>query len=143
MASSKRRNFKTIFTIVIVGLLAITITVGFISNWINTNNRLSIIKEPGDIQKVEVKVVSDAGIKSSLITDSSKLDMINTALKQAQEIKGRTARVSEIWSDLLIYKNNKKVNLRIQHSIYNGWVIIIGNKTFNSNYMFRLVEAYK
>ena len=92
--------------------------------------------------KVEMKVVSETGVNYVVLTNSAQLDSINNAFITAEEKEIQQGGAFETWADVNIYKNNKKINLFIQHSIYNGWMIDVGNKTLTSDYLFDLVRRY-
>jgi hypothetical protein len=122
-------------------VIAVTVFV-LVSNSANTNNQLAILKAKQPITKVEMKIGSDSPVTYVTILDGRQLDSINLAFQNAQEKDIQKGGAFETWADVTIYKSNKKVNLFIQHSIYNGWMIEIASKTLTSDYLFALVRRY-
>jgi hypothetical protein len=121
--------------------IAVTVFV-IVSNSAKTNNQLAILKAKQPITKVEMKIGSDSAVTYVTILDGRQLDSINLAFQNAEEKDIQKGGAFETWADVTIYKSNKKVNLFIQHSIYNGWMIEIGSKTLTSDYLFALVRRY-
>lgn len=89
-----------------------------------------------------MKVVSDAGVNNIMLTDRSQLDSIDNAFKTAKARKIQKGGLFETWAEVNVYKGRKKINLFIQHSIYNGWMIEVGDESLTSEYLFALVERY-
>ena len=112
-----------------------------VSDSVYTNNELSVLKAKQPITKVEIKIGSDSPVTYITILDSRLLDSINVAFQNAQEKDIKNGGAFETWADMTIYKSNKKVNVFIQHSIYNGWMIDVG-KTLTSDYLFSLIKRY-
>jgi hypothetical protein len=127
--------------ILLFTVIAVTVFV-LVSNSANTNNQLAILKAKQPITKVEMKIGSDSPVTYVTILDGRQLDSINLAFQNAQEKDIQKGGAFETWADVTIYKSNKKVNLFIQHSIYNGWMIEIASKTLTSDYLFALVRRY-
>jgi hypothetical protein len=144
-AKASRSNIKErlwlwrpILFFTVTGLIIFVI----VSNSVYTDNQLNIVKAKQSITKVEMKIGSDAPVTYVTILDPRQLDSINLAFQNAQEKDIQKGGVFETWADVNIYKSNKKVNLFIQHSIYNGWMIEVGSKTLTSDYLFALVRRY-
>lgn len=110
---------------------------------VGTTNTLNTIREEGVISKMTLKITSLAGLKHVIITNKNKLDSINTALKEAKEIYVQQGGAFEISSDISVFKNGKHANFFVEFSKYNGWMIVVENRTFSSNYIFNLIKQYK
>ena len=123
-------------------LLAIVLVIGYMQDYIYTNNSLKILKAQGNIIKIEMKISSSLGLKTIVITEAKKLDNINTAIREIQEINPSKGGSFKIAADVYVYKNEKKINFKVHFSEYNGWMIEIGYKTFRSDYIFHLIETY-
>ena len=89
-----------------------------------------------------MKVVSLKGEHDVVIIDRRQLDSVDNAFRQAKEIDAQQGGAFETWADVNVYKGAHKINLFVQHSIYNGWMIEVGNKTLSSQYLFELVSRY-
>ena len=113
-----------------------------VSPSVYANKQLSILRAKQPITKVEMKLVSEAGVNNIVLTNATQLDSISNAFKKVQEKELHNGGAFETWAEVNIYKGNKKVNLFIQHSVYNGWMIVIGSKTLTSDYLFALVRRY-
>jgi hypothetical protein len=109
---------------------------------VGTTNTLNTIKEEGVISKMTLKISSSAGLKYILITNAKKLDTINTVLKETKEIYVQQGGSFEISSDISVFKNGKQANFFVEFSKYNGWMIVIENRTFSSDYIFNLIKQY-
>jgi len=101
-----------------------------------------ILQEKAPITKVEMKLVSKAGVKNSVITNKAQLDSIDNAFKNAKEINVQKGGAFDIWAEIKLYKGDNKIDFFIEHSPYNGWMIEINNKTLSSDYLFELVKRY-
>ena len=89
-----------------------------------------------------MKVVSQKGENIVTLTDKAQLDSINRAFQQAKDIDAQRGGAFETWANISVYKGTSKINLSIQHSAYNGWMIEVGNKILSSQYLFELVSRY-
>jgi hypothetical protein len=145
VAKTSRSTFKEklwvwrpILLFTVIGVIIFVL----VSNSVYTDNQLNILRAKQPITKVEMKIGSDSPVTYVTILDRSLLDSINLAFQNAQEKDIQKGGAFETWADVTIYKNNKKANLFIQHSIYNGWMIEVGNKTLTSDYLFALVRRY-
>jgi hypothetical protein len=94
------------------------------------------------IIKVEMEVVSDAGVNNFVLTDLSQLDSIDRAFKTLKEKDIVVGGMHDIRAEVKVYKGRNKINMLIQHSVYNGWKVEVGNKTLTSEYLFALVARY-
>jgi hypothetical protein len=114
----------------------------FITSWLYGSYEVGIVKGQGVISKVEMKVVSPAGVKQIVITDRTQLQQIDNAFKNAKEIDRQAGKIHTIWADINLEKGGKKVNVWISYNDSNGWVMDIHNNTFSSNFLFKLVQLY-
>ena len=133
---------KTKIIFITVFLLAIVLIVGYVQDYIYTHNSMKILKGQGTITKMEMEISSSIGLKRIVISDAKKLDSINMALRQLQEINASKGGAYKIAANVSVYKNGKKINFMVHLSEYNGWMIEIGNRTFGNDYIFHLIETY-
>jgi hypothetical protein len=124
------------FTVIVIIIFVV------VSNSVCTDNRLTVLRARQPIAKVEIKIGSDSPVTNVTILDRRILDSVNLAFQNAQEKDIQKGGAFETWAEVTIYKSNKKVNLFIQHSLYNGWMIEIAGKTLTSDYLFALVRRY-
>ena len=115
---------------------------GIVYQSVSTNKQLSILRSTQPITKVEMKVVSETGVNNIVLTNATQLDNISNAFKAALENEIPTGGLFETWAEVNVYKENGKVNLFIQHNVYNGWMIVVDSKTLTSDYLFALVRRY-
>jgi len=87
-----------------------------------------------------MKVASASGVNRLTLTNPQQLDSIRTALQEAKEVKVSLGGGFEIWSDITIYRNEKRIGFRVLNSKYHGWYLEIGGKTFSSAYIFDFVK---
>ena len=130
--------WRPILFFIVIGFIIFVI----VSDSVYTDNQLNILKAKQPITKVEMKIGSDSPVTYVTISDRRQLDSINLAFQNAQEKDIQNGGLFETWADVNVYKGNKKANLFIQHSIYNGWMIEVGSKTLTSDYLFALVRRY-
>jgi hypothetical protein len=134
----RKFRWRTILTVFIVAAIAFAI----VSNLIDDKNTIRSLRKSGEITKVEMKVVSEAGITNVTLTDRKQLDSIDKALQQAKDINAHRGGEFDPWADVTVYKNRKKIHLFIEHSPYNGWMIEVGGATLGNEYLFELVRRY-
>lgn len=138
--STKRKRFPwqpIVFTLIPAALLYMVV-----SNASYSKKQLNALHGREEISKAELKVVSQAGVNYITLSEAKQLDSINTALQQAKRIRVQTGGSAERWADLNIYKGGKEINAHVKYNPYNGWMIIIGNETLSSEYIFSLVNRY-
>jgi hypothetical protein len=114
----------------------------FFGFWLYGKYEVSIVKGQGVITRIEMKVVSETGVKNIVISDNTQLQRIDTAFKNAKEIDREVGKTRTIWADINLEKGGKKVDVWISYNDYNGWVMDIRNNTFSSDYLFQLVKLY-
>ena len=105
-------------------------------------NSLELIRSEEKITKVQMKISSSAGLKYFEMTNSTQLDSLTQALKEATEIKTHLGGAFEMWADATVYKGKTKTMLHVLFSKYNGWYIDIYNETLRCDYLFDLVKKY-
>ncbi|MGZ3854038.1 MAG: hypothetical protein ACXVBX_14685 [Flavisolibacter sp.] len=130
--------WRPILLFLVIGFVVYII----ISNSADTKRSLSILRSKEVITKVEVKIGSDSPAAYITLLDPAQLDSINHAFQLAQEKEIHIGGSYDIWAELNVYKGGQRVNLFVQHNAYNGWMIVVGNVTLTSDYLFRLVKWY-
>lgn len=112
----------------------------------NDKDDYNLLRSNGQITKAELTIFSAPGIQSKkLITlsDPKELDSLNIALtRQATPVKVEVAKENSVQAIINVYKNNEKTPVGILRSESTGWVLLMGNSTFKSDYIFRLVQRH-
>lgn len=107
---------------------------------------LKLLRSNGQIGKAELIIFSAPGIQSQKViplSDPKELDSLNMALtKEATPIKVTVAKENSVKAIIDVYKQNEKTPVGILKSESTGWVLLMGNETFKSDYIFRLVQRH-
>jgi len=125
--------------------LALSFTVLFSTVWlyyfIHSSIVINNLNQRSPISKIEMKVVSSCGVKEVVITDRALLDSINIALLNAKKIDAQVGGIFDTWANITIYKK-EKVDVFVEHSPYNGWMIEAGGNILGSEYIFNWIKSY-
>lgn len=105
-------------------------------------DQLSLLRSKKPITKVEIKIGSDSPTTFVTITDRLQLDSINAAFQTALEKDIPQGGAFKTLSRWTIYKRGEEMELSVNHSIYNGWMINAAGTSFTSEYLFSLVKRY-
>ena len=112
----------------------------------NEKDDYNLLRSNAQIEKAELVIFSAPGIpdkKVISISDRKELDSLNMAItKQASLIKVQVAKENSVYAIIDVYKQNKKVPVGILKSESTGWVLLMGNSTLKSDYIFRLVQRH-
>jgi hypothetical protein len=112
----------------------------------NEKDDYNLLRSNAKIEKAELVIFSAPGIpdkKSIPISDPKDLDSLNIAItKQATPTKVQVAKENSVYAIIDVYKQNKKVPVGILKAESTGWVLLLGNSTFKSDYIFRLVQKH-
>jgi len=133
-------------------IIAVLTTISFLAIIISYFNKRTdkddykLLRSNGQIVKAELTIFSAPGIKDKKLiplSDRKELDSLNMALtKQATPIKVTIAKENNVTAIINVYKNNEKTPVGILRSETTGWVLLMGNETCKSDYIFRLVQKY-
>jgi hypothetical protein len=133
-------------------ILAILTTCSFVFIIISYFNKrtdkddLKLLRSNGQIAKAELIIFSAPGIQNQKViplSDPKELDSLNMALtKEATPIKITVAKENSVKAIIDVYKQNEKTPVGILKSDSTGWVLLMGNSTFKSDYIFRLVQRH-
>ncbi len=126
--------------ILFLGLL-ITIIVGTIYDNISTNKIVTAVKNGDAIEKAIMDIRTSSGEKEVVITDSVELNSIDTSLQKIKEIDARRGGLFMIIADCHLKKRGTNIDFEILLSKYNGWMIVIGGKTFKSDFLFSFIQS--
>lgn len=138
MDAELKRMRNTAIAVFAVLLLAVVLIV---RNHLDEEETAYLLREKAGISKMEIRFTSPSGDKF-VISDRILLDSINRALMGIKEIDAQVGGIHDISVEINVFKKSKTINFWVQHSPYNGWMLIIGNRTFQSDYMFRLIKLY-
>jgi hypothetical protein len=130
--------WRPILLFIFIGFFIFSI--GF--NHCKTTDLMNELRANYPITKVEMNVISDAGENNFVLTDRAQLDSIDRAFKAAKEKDIQVGGGHDTRAEVNVYKGRNKINLFIQHSVYHGWMVEVGNKTLTSEYLFVLVARY-
>jgi len=125
----------------IFGVILIFIVTCIVRNRSDEDEMEYFLRQNTTISKVELAIYS-GGENKVIISDRSLLDTINASFRSMKEIHIQHGGISDTVAYMNIYKNVKRIDLRIIHSPYYGWAIFVGNRTFKSDYIFRLIKFY-
>lgn len=133
-------------------IIAVLTTLMFLAILISYFNRrsekddLNLLRSNGQITKAELTIFSAPGIQSKKLiplSDPKELDSLNRAItREATPIKVEIAKENSVTAIINVYKNNQKTPVGILRSESTGWVLLMGNSTFKSDYIFRLVQRH-
>ena len=133
-------------------IIAILTTFSFVFIIISYFNKrtdkddLKLLRSNGQIAKAELIIFSAPGIQNQKViplSDRKELDSLNMALtKEATPIKVTVAKENSVKAIIDVYKQNEKTPVGILKSESTGWVLLMGNETFKSDYIFRLVQRH-
>ncbi|MCS3796041.1 hypothetical protein [Niastella sp. OAS944] len=133
-------------------IIAVLTTLSFLAIIISYFNKRTdkddykLLRSNGQITKAELTIFSAPGIQEKKLiplSDRKELDSLNMALiKQATPIKVEIAKENSVTAIINVYKNNEKTPVGILRSETTGWVLLMGNETCKSDYIFRLVQRY-
>ena len=133
-------------------IIAILTTLMFLAVLISYFNKRSdkddynLLRSNEQIAKAELTIFTAPGMhekKLIPISDPKELDSLNMALvRQATPIKVEVAKENSITAIINVYKHNQNTPVGILHSESTGWVLLMGNSTFKSDYIFRLVQRH-
>lgn len=138
-------NKSSIIIAVLTTLMLLATLVSYF-NRRNDKDDYNLLRSNEQIAKAELTIFSAPGIQSKKlipISDRKELDSLNMALtRQATPIKVEVAKENSITAIINVYKHNQMIPVGILHSEATGWVLLMGNSTFKSDYIFRLVQRH-
>jgi hypothetical protein len=112
----------------------------------NEKDDYNLLRSNAQIEKAELVIFSAPGMpdkKVIPISDRKDLDSLNMAItSQATPIKVQVAKENSVYAIIDVYKQNKKAPVGILKAESTGWVLLLGNSTFKSDYIFRLVQRH-
>jgi len=134
---------------IIIAILTTLSLVLFMVSYFNKRSDkddYKLLRSNGQIVKAELTIFSAPGIQDKKLiplSDRKELDSLNMALtRQATPVKVEIAKENNVTAIINVYKNNEKTPVGILHSETTGWVLLMGNETCKSDYIFKLVQRY-
>jgi hypothetical protein len=127
--------------IVVLSCLLIVIVV-VIYNHFHVDNMVAALKDQSAVKRIEVFVSCPSGSREIVLTDRPLLDTIGRALMLMKETDAQQGGEQTLWARVTVYKKNKKVEFFVSESPYNGWMIIVFNRSYESDFMFNLIKSY-
>lgn len=134
---------------IIIAILTTAMFLAILASWFNRRNDkddYNLLISNEQIAKAELTIFRAPGIQSKKnipISDRKELDSLNMALtRQATPFKVDIAKENSVQAIITVYKRNRKTPVGILNSESTGWVLLMGNSTFKSDYIFRLVQRH-
>lgn len=134
---------------IILAILTTCSLLFMLVTWFNKGNEkddYNLLRSNAQIDKAELTIFSAPGIPNKKIiplSDRKELDSLNIALtRQATPVKVQVAKENSVYAIIDVYKRNQKAPVGILKSESTGWVLLMGNSTLKSDYIFKLVERY-
>lgn len=138
-------NKSSIIIALLTTAMFLTVLVSYF-NRRNDKDDYNLLRSNVQIARAELTIINAPGIESKktfILSDRKELDSLNAALKKlGSAVKIDLAKENRVYAIIEVYKNNKKVPMAILNAESTGWVLIIGNSTFKSDYIFKLVEGH-
>ena len=136
-------NKSSIIIAVLTTAMFLTIIISYY-NSLGNKDDYNLLRSKGPITKAELTIVHAPGIEDKkllTISDRKVLDSLNLALDSVgNAVKVDIAKANSVYAIIDVYKNNKKAPMAIFNAESTGWVLIIGNSTFKSDYIFKFVQ---
>jgi hypothetical protein len=130
--------WRPILLFAAVGLVTFII----VSGSSQTSDQLQILRSSESVTKVEIKIGTNKPVTYLTLTDPLQLDSIGKAFRSAEEKSIPHGGAFTTWAQVHVYKGSYKVDLFIQHSAQNGWMVAVGNATLTNEYLFALIRRY-
>jgi hypothetical protein len=134
---------------IIISVLTTFSLVLIIISWFNKRSDkddYDLLRSKEKIAKAELTIFSAPGIPNKKLiplTDQKELDSLNIALtSEATPVKVQVAKENSVYAIIDVYKQNRKTPVGILKSESTGWVLLMGNSTLKSDYIFRLVQRH-
>lgn len=121
-----------------VGLVTFII----VSGSSQTSDQLRILRSRESVTKVEIKIGTNKPVTYLTLSDPLQLDSIGNAFRSAEEKSIPLGGAFSTWAEVHVYKGSHIVDLFIQHSVHNGWMVAVGNATLTNEYLFALIRRY-
>ncbi len=132
---------NTKITIIGGGIIILFIILSFISDFFYTKKILNNIYDNAGIQRI---TVDEHGIdlnndKHFEISDSLILKKIDYQFRHSKEIDPKGLKVHSELLDIILFKNNKKIDIEAVKTEYDGWVIVMGTDNFKNDSLINLL----
>ena len=138
-----KKIINSIVSILFVIIICIAIFF-IISNHINSEDSLLIIRGSSPISKIEMEIITFPGLnekKAITISDKNLLDSFSISLQnEIKPVQMQVAKANNVYVILEVYKGAKKIRMEVVNSEYTGWVLIIGDSNFTDEFIFRTIK---
>lgn len=113
-----------------------------IYNHYKVDDMVAALKDKDAVTRVDISIYCPATSREIVLTDKQLLDTFGKALMQMKETDVIQGGAYTLFAKVIVYKKNKEVEFFVQESPYNGWMIIVFNRSYESNFIFNLVRGY-
>ncbi|HEY8894075.1 MAG TPA: hypothetical protein VIM79_04655 [Niastella sp.] len=134
---------------IIISILTTFSLVLIIISWFNKRSDkddYNLLRSKEKIAKAELTIFSAPGAPNKKLiplSDQKELDSLNIALTtEATPVKVEVAKENSVKAIINVYKHNQNIPVGILKSESTGWVLLMGNSTFKSDYILRLVQRH-
>lgn len=127
--------------IVALSCLLIVVIV-MIYNHFHVDNMVAALKDKSAVTRVDISVYCPSATREIVLTDKQLLDTFGRALMQMKETDVQRGGAHTLSARVTVYKKNKKVEFFVRQSPYHGWMVIVFNRSYESNFIFNLVKSY-
>lgn len=134
----------TIFLIIFLSIIGIIKILSIINN----KKYISLLESPSPISHIEMTIIETPYVqlpkrKTVSINDKSLLDSLRRYfMKNNVQIDKEPAKLNEIYVNLKMVKNGKIIPVDITKSVYVGWILEIGDKSYYNSKVFNLINDY-
>lgn len=113
-----------------------------IYNHYKVDDMVAALKDKSAVTRVDISVDCPSAPREIVLTDKQLLDTFGKALMQMKETDVQRGGEHTLSARVTVYKKNKKVEFFVRESPYNGWMIIVFNRSYESDFIFNLVKSY-